>query len=127
VLLAAALAAGGCLRAHDNRQPAAPAKPPAAAAPSGPAQAAPPAVLSLAAEAATPPPTTAVDFASQVRPVLEARCQPCHFAGGKMYDRLPFDDPATIRHLGERLFTRIKAEDEQALIRAFLAQEAHGR
>ena len=35
---------------------------------------------------------------------------------------LPFDKPETIRDLGERLFTRIKAENEQAVIRAFLAQ-----
>jgi len=41
---------------------------------------------------------------------------------GRMYDRLPFDTPETIRQLGERLFTRIKAENEQALIRRFLAQ-----
>jgi hypothetical protein len=38
-----------------------------------------------------------------------------------MYERLPFDRPETIRTLGEKLFTRIKAEDEQALIRRFLA------
>jgi len=39
-----------------------------------------------------------------------------------MYDRLPFDRAETIQHLGTRLFTRIKAEDEQALIRQFLAE-----
>jgi hypothetical protein len=67
-------------------------------------------------------PARAVDFQSQVRPVLEARCSPCHFAGGRMYEKLPFDQPATIHHLGERLFTRIEAADEQALLRTFLAQ-----
>jgi hypothetical protein len=61
------------------------------------------------------------DFARDVRPILEKRCQPCHFPGGKMYERLPFDRPETIRTLGTRLFTRIKAEDEQAVIRRFLA------
>jgi hypothetical protein len=39
-----------------------------------------------------------------------------------MYDRRPFDRAATIRDLGTKLFTRIKAEDEQAVIRRFLAQ-----
>jgi len=38
-----------------------------------------------------------------------------------MYARLPFDRPETIRLLGTALFTRIKDEEEQALIRAFLA------
>jgi hypothetical protein len=64
-----------------------------------------------------------VDFQTQVRPILAARCQPCHFAGGKMYARLPFDRSETIRTLGEKMFTRIKDEREVALIRSFLAQQ----
>jgi hypothetical protein len=72
--------------------------------------------------AAVTQPSAAIDFARDVRPIMEARCQPCHFTGGKMYERLPFDKPETIRDLGERLFTRIKAENEQAVIRQFLAQ-----
>ena len=63
-----------------------------------------------------------VDFALQVRPILEARCQPCHFTGGRMYEALPFDREETIHRLGEKLFTRIKAEDEQRVIRLLLAQ-----
>ncbi len=62
-----------------------------------------------------------MEFTRDIRPILESRCQPCHFTGGRMYDRLPFDKPETILQLGERLFTRIKAENEQALIRRFLA------
>lgn len=68
--------------------------------------------------APTPPP---VDFATDVRPILEAGCRPCHFEGGVMYAKLPFDRPETIRHLGEMLFTRIDAPEDQATIRAFLA------
>ena len=64
-----------------------------------------------------------VDFATQIRPIFEARCTPCHFAGGKMYERLPFDRPETIYKLGTKLFSRIKDEHEQRLIRAFLAQQ----
>ena len=71
---------------------------------------------------ASPPSVQSVDFTRDIRPVLESRCQPCHFTGGRMYDRLPFDKPETIRQLGERLFTRIKAANEQAVIRQFLAQ-----
>jgi len=65
-----------------------------------------------------------VDFEKQVRPILEAQCQPCHFPGGKMYERMPFDRPQTIRTLGTKMFTRIKDEREQAILRAFLAQGA---
>jgi hypothetical protein len=64
-----------------------------------------------------------VDFDAQVRPILESRCTPCHFSGGKMYERLPFDRPETIRKLGTKLFSRIKDEHEQQLIREFLSQE----
>ena len=64
-----------------------------------------------------------VDFTRDVRPILEKRCQPCHFAGGTMHAKLPFDKPETIHHLGERLFSRIKKDGEQAVIRAFLAQK----
>lgn len=66
-------------------------------------------------------PAPAADFARDVRPILEQRCVPCHFAGGKMYARLPFDRPETIRKLGTKLFTRIHDEKERERIRRFLA------
>jgi hypothetical protein len=65
---------------------------------------------------------TKVDFATEVRPILESRCTPCHFAGGAMYQRLPFNRPETIKTLGTKLFTRLKDENEQRLIRQFLSQ-----
>ena len=63
-----------------------------------------------------------VDFTTHVKPILQDRCQPCHFPGGAMYQRLPFDRPETIKTLGEKLFTRIKDENERRTIRQFLAQ-----
>lgn len=76
----------------------------------------------LASNPAPQPRPQAVDFEKQVRPILEARCQPCHFTGGKMYGKLPFDRPQTIHTLGEKMFTRIKDPKEQAILRAFLAE-----
>jgi hypothetical protein len=64
-----------------------------------------------------------VDFSTEIRPLLEQRCQPCHFAGGKMYKRLPFDRPETIVKLGTKLFTRIRDEQQRDLIRRFLAEQ----
>ena len=61
------------------------------------------------------------DFDRQIKPIFQARCQPCHFQGGQVYDRMPFDKPETITRLGTKLFTRIKDEKEQRLIRDFLA------
>ena len=75
-----------------------------------------------AAELHNSPSPARIDFASQIRPVLEARCQPCHFSGGKVYQRMPFDRPETIKTLGTKLFTRIKDEKERQIIRDFLAQ-----
>ena len=74
--------------------------------------------------AASETPRPRVDFDAQVRPLLASRCTPCHFEGGTMYKRLPFDRPETIRTLGTKLFTRIRDEKGQQLIRDFLAQQA---
>lgn len=59
-------------------------------------------------------------FEARVLPILQTRCSPCHFEGGKMYARLPFDSPGTIRVLGTALFTRIRDEEERQAIRDFL-------
>jgi hypothetical protein len=63
-------------------------------------------------------------FASDIRPILQSSCQPCHFQGGQMYQKLPFDKPETITKLGTKLFTRIKDEDQQRVIRAFLSEQS---
>jgi len=65
-----------------------------------------------------------IDFATEIRPILVERCSPCHFEGGKMYARLPFDDPATLPKAGPGLLRRIKDEEENALIRRFLEEAA---
>jgi hypothetical protein len=65
-----------------------------------------------------------ITFASDIRPILQSRCQPCHFQGGQMYEKLPFDKPETITKLGTKLFTRIKNEDQQRIIREFLSKQS---
>ena len=60
------------------------------------------------------------DFATEIKPIFQSRCQPCHFQGGQVYDKMPFDKPETITRLGTKLFTRIKDEKERTLIREFL-------
>lgn len=67
-------------------------------------------------------PKARIDFETQLKPIFQSKCMPCHFSGGKMYDSLPFDKPATIKKLGTRLFTRIKDEHDRKLIEDFLAQ-----
>jgi len=50
------------------------------------------------------------DFDNEIKPIFQGRCQPCHFQGGQVYDKMPFDKPETITRLGTKLFTRIKDE-----------------
>ena len=64
-----------------------------------------------------------VDFDSQIKPIFKAKCMPCHFSGGQMYDKLPLDKPETIRKLGVKVFTRIKDDESRKLIEAFLHQQ----
>ena len=108
------LSAGGC---HHAAHVPSPATPPEEISPAAPP---PVAEEADAAESAPTPVKASVDFTSQVKPILEARCQPCHFPGGVMYERLPFDQAGTIHTLGTKLFTRIKDENEQRVIREFL-------
>ncbi len=71
-------------------------------------------------------PTARIDFETQVRPLLQEKCSPCHFAGGRMYDRLPFDREETIRTLGTALFTRLRDPVDLDLLRTFLEQPKVG-
>src|SRR5688500_14803899 len=52
-----------------------------------------------------------VDFDSQIKPILQSKCMPCHFPNGSMYAQLPFDRPETVKKLGTKLFTRIRDEN----------------
>jgi hypothetical protein len=73
-----------------------------------------------------PPVSASTTFESELRPLLEQRCGRCHFPGGRMHERLPFDDEATVRMLGrEKLFTRIEDEDGRRIVDAFFGQPAH--
>jgi hypothetical protein len=79
--------------------------------------------IALAASTTTTPRDAShVDFDKQIAPILKAKCQPCHYPGGTMYAKRPFDRPETIVALGEKLFTRIKDEEQRKVIRAFLAE-----
>ncbi len=62
------------------------------------------------------------EFARDVQPILARRCTPCHFPGGTMHAKLPFDRGETIDRLGTKLFSRIKDDKEQELIRKYLAR-----
>ena len=63
-----------------------------------------------------------IHFASQIQPILVKNCSPCHFTGGKMYERMPFDEDTTIINHQAGILRRIKVE-ENTLIRSFIQQQ----
>jgi hypothetical protein len=103
--LAALLSTRDCGGTPAGTSPAAPS--PAAAAPTA---IPPPSPL--------PVPTEAPDlFLGVVRPMLKTHCAPCHEPGGKMYARLPFDDPKVPSSHSAGVLRRLKGEDKEAFER----------
>jgi hypothetical protein len=67
-----------------------------------------------------------INFSTQVQPILVKHCSPCHFPGGKLYEKLPFDKDTTIIHHVAGILKRIKNEDESTIIRSFVLQNKNG-
>lgn len=63
-----------------------------------------------------------IDFPTQVQPILVKNCSPCHFTGGKMYEKMPFDKDTTILNHQAGILKRIKGEDN-VLIKSFVEQK----
>ena len=63
------------------------------------------------------PPSPDAVFTSEVRPILVAHCAPCHEPGGKLYAKLPFDDPAVLSSHEAGVKKRLKGEDLKAFER----------
>lgn len=56
-------------------------------------------------------------FKSEIRPILVAHCAPCHEPGGKLYAKLPFDDPAVLSSHEAGVRKRLKGDDLKAFER----------
>ena len=63
-----------------------------------------------------------IHFTSQIHPILVKNCSPCHFTGGKMYERMPFDKDTTIINHQAGILKRVKGE-ENTLIRSFIQEQ----
>ena len=96
--------AGGYLRPHRDAAGQSPAP-----------EAAPAAAAEATATAPRISEEAAASFRASLRPILSVRCAPCHEPGGKMYARLPFDDPATVASHAARMATRLSGEDRRTL------------
>jgi len=98
-----AVALAACAGSRHTSAPPAPAPAPPASPPS---------------RAADPPADT---FTAQIKPILVEGCMPCHFPGGKMYDRLPFDDASVVAAHPEGVLKRIKDPEKKERIERWLA------
>jgi len=68
-----------------------------------------------------------IDFSRQVQPILKANCSPCHFPGGKLYEKLPFDNGNTIVTHEAGIFRRIKKEEDVKVISQYISQNKTAR
>ena len=61
-----------------------------------------------------------VNFKTQVQPILVKNCSPCHFPGGKQYEKLPFDKGETIVTHEPGVFKRLKGQDDVKLVKQYI-------
>lgn len=77
-----------------------------------------------AAAIAPLPGVDTVSFAAQIQPILQNGCSPCHFLGGKMYEKMPFDQAKTVVEHPEGILKRFKEEKENGLLKRFIEENS---
>jgi hypothetical protein len=70
--------------------------------------------------------TDTLDFKKDIQPILQKNCSPCHFPGGKMYERMPFDKGETIISHEAGALKRFRDLHEKALVIQFIKQSKSG-
>ena len=73
------------------------------------------------------PRSDSVNFKTQVLPILKKNCSPCHFPGGKMYTKMPFDSARTLLSHEAGIIRRIRDEKEKSVINEYLNQNKVGQ
>ncbi len=64
-----------------------------------------------------------INFKTQLQPILQKNCSPCHFTGGKMYEKMPFDKGETIVSHEAGIVKRIKDTSELSLVKRFIKEK----
>lgn len=65
-----------------------------------------------------------INFKTQIQPIFVRNCSPCHFPGGKMHEKLPFDTAVTILNNSTAILRRIKDVNEKKLVSDFVTEAA---
>ncbi len=63
------------------------------------------------------------DFKSVILPLLQKNCSPCHFPGGKMYEKMPFDKAEIIVSHEVGALKRFSDKNEKELLKQFIENE----
>ncbi len=63
-----------------------------------------------------------INFTTQIQPILQKKCAPCHFPGGQLYEKMPFDKGATIIAHERGMYKRITDKNEQAVFKKYIQQ-----
>ena len=63
------------------------------------------------------------DFKSVILPLLQKNCSPCHFPGGKMYAKMPFDKAETIVNHQVGALKGFNDINEKELLKQFIENE----
>jgi hypothetical protein len=66
--------------------------------------------------------TTAANAFDPVRILLANRCAPCHIPGGKMYERLPWDNPEVVKAHKDGILRRLKTPEDKKILEDWLAK-----
>src|SRR5262245_31536309 len=56
-----------------------------------------------------------------VKIMLSTNCAPCHNPGGKMYERLPFDNAEVVRTHSSPILGRLKKPEDKKLLEDWLS------
>ncbi len=68
-----------------------------------------------------------INFKTQLQPIFQKNCSPCHFTGGKMYKKMPFDKGETIISHEAGISKRFKNENELIILLQFIQQRFNGQ
>jgi pimeloyl-ACP methyl ester carboxylesterase len=79
-------------------------------------------IVSWVHDTLAPRAASADAFRASVQPVLARRCTPCHFPGGAMYGRIPFDDAEAVRSHVASVLRRLSGDDRQ-VVEAWSSQQ----
>jgi hypothetical protein len=61
----------------------------------------------------------------EVKSMLSRNCTPCHEPGGKMYEKLPFDNPEAVRANSSPILRRIDKPEDKWIMEEWLSDPIH--